>query len=326
MTADRSLTRLHCATLHSSGLNPDTLRYFFAVADNGSFTRAAGTLGVDVASVSRKVKALEESLGARLFERNRDNVQLTPPGTILYRRSRKFLVASQRTINAIRAASAETPPVIRIAYVSSAVLSGRLQSLTIGFSKLYSQVRFEVSEERMDQIPELVDTGSVDVGVVRLAEVPRGNLRSVRLCDDRFCVALPSDHALAKRNDISARDLRNEHFVLPEQESGTFELGRVGGFKPACLSQPGSLLAVLAEVALAKGVSIVPETVIQCLAVPGVVYKPLREDIPASALFALFRPSRNSPHAAVFYDHACGRLPRRATASSIVPPRTKGIS
>lgn len=304
MTNDHSLTRLHCASLQSSGLTPDSLRYFFAVADNASFTRAAETLGVEVACVSRKVKGLEERLGVRLFERNHGKVEMTHPGRILYTRSREFLVSSQRTINAVRAASAATPSVIRIAYVSSAVLSGQLQSMTTGFTRLHSQIRFTVSEEKMDRIPELVDTGCVDVGIVRLPVAPAGKLRSVQLCDDRFCVALPRNHALGTREAISALELGGEQFVLPEQISGTHELGRIGGFEPDCVSQPGSLLSVLTEVALGKGVAIVPETVVQALSVPGVIYRPLREEIAVSGLFALFRRRQNARHIDSFHDYA----------------------
>src|SRR5262245_36937744 len=69
------------------------LRYFVGVAEAESFSRAAARLHVTQPALSRQIRALEDELGVRLFDRSTRRVRLTPEGEEVLRRSRDTLVA-----------------------------------------------------------------------------------------------------------------------------------------------------------------------------------------------------------------------------------------
>ena len=79
----------------SAGLNWDDLRFFLAVAEAGSLSAASSVLKVNTTTVLRRVASLEDSLGARLFDRSRSGYRLTPRGERL-QRARHLLVSRRR--------------------------------------------------------------------------------------------------------------------------------------------------------------------------------------------------------------------------------------
>lgn len=287
------LDRKICSNLNASGLSADTLRHFLAVAETQSFSMAAESLGLEVASVSRKIKNLEERLGVRLFDRMPGKNTLTLPGVTLLERSRVFLSFSQKTINEIRNLETSVPPIVRIAYVSSAVLSGQMCALKSKILEINRYVEFDCIEHRMDRIPKLVRSDCVDFGLVRATHEEFSDLNAIRLTEEHFCIAMRNDHRLVKREMIAAKDLALDHFILPEQSSGTLELAEHGGFEPNCVSQPGSLLSVLSEVGLGHGIAVVPSVVMNSLSIPNVIYRPIKEELSTSGLTAVFRRQRN---------------------------------
>jgi len=81
------------------------LRYFVAVAEAGSLTRAAGELHIAQQSLSEQIRALEAQLGAPLFERSSRGVNLTDVGTVLLREARPLLAQAERTLETTRRAA-----------------------------------------------------------------------------------------------------------------------------------------------------------------------------------------------------------------------------
>ena len=77
--------------------------------------------------------------------------------------------------------------------------------------------------------------------------------------------------------------------IVPEQEDGTLEVARRGGFAPQIASRPGSLVAVLAQVSLGAGCAIVPQAVMAGIKLPGVCYRELAGPLIASEIAVAFR-------------------------------------
>src|ERR1700721_1852231 len=99
-------------------------------------------------------------------------------------------------------------------------------------------------------------------------------LRAHAVLKDQFCVALPADHpASAREASLHAADLAHEHFIAPEQQAGTHEVGRRGRFVPDIIATPGGLVAVLVQVSLGAGIAVVPSVVTAALRIPNVVFR-----------------------------------------------------
>ncbi len=89
--------------------------------------------------------------------------------------------------------------------------------------------------------------------------------------------------------------LAQEAFISPEQQAGTYEVARRGQFTPHIVSSPGSLLAVLTQVSVGTGVSVIPSIVRNVVHLPGVVYRPIAEEPVFSEVAAVFRAEDPAP-------------------------------
>ncbi len=125
--------------------------------------------------------------------------------------------------------------------------------------------------------------------------LPRG-LRTHIMVRDQFCVAYPGDHPQAvATGPARPHVLAGSAFTTPEQEAGTREVARRGNFTPNIISAPGSLPAVLTQVSLGAGISIVPSVLTTIVHMPNVVFRPLAGDPIPSEVAAIFRANEASP-------------------------------
>jgi hypothetical protein len=133
---------------------------------------------------------------------------------------------------------------------------------------------------------------------------PADEVQTSTVHRDRFVLALPEDCALAASAEIRPVQLRDQHFVLPEQEAGTFEVARRGRFAPLLGPRPGTLAAVLACVSLGGNVAVVPHSLADCIALPGVVYRSIAGKPIASEIALTFRKFERAPAVRAFLDFA----------------------
>ncbi|MFI9559191.1 LysR family transcriptional regulator [Nonomuraea endophytica] len=187
------------------------LRYFVAVAEELSFTRAAGErLYISQPSLSRQIRQLESSLRTRLFDRDRRTVALTPAGAELLPRARQIIEQWEQAQRAVADVSRD--------------------SLTVGFQTRIARGIIAAAAERLPghnlrfrQIswgdPSVGLAGrQVDVAVAWLP-VPSGISWEVVSTEDRW-VALPARHRLAGRATVTLAELADEPFVALPASAG----------------------------------------------------------------------------------------------------------
>jgi DNA-binding transcriptional LysR family regulator len=185
---------------------------------------------------------------------------------------------------------------VEIGYVGSAAYAGVLQRLTNRFRVAWPDVEINAREFPMGELPELVANGQVDIGFVRMPMRLPKSLRNQVVLQDRFCLALSIHHPEAGLPEaISPRLLGGECFIAPEQQFGTYEVARRGSFTPRIVSTPGGLLAVLTEVSLGMGVSIIPGIVENVVRMPDVAFRPIAGEPIISEIAAIYRASEESP-------------------------------
>lgn len=182
------------------------LRYFLALAREGSISKAAQTLYITQPTLSRQLSELEEELGAQLFVRGRKRAELTEEGQILRRRAEELLELEEKTEREIRGAGEGVSGVISVGAAEAA--AAELLPAAIGsFRKKYPAVSFELYSDIADHIKERLDRGLVDVGLL----VEPGNLEKydyLRLnVEDRCGILMSSSSPLAEKEFVTVRDL-----------------------------------------------------------------------------------------------------------------------
>ncbi|CNK39305.1 putative transcriptional regulator [Yersinia intermedia] len=272
------------------------LRSFITVAENLHFSRSAEQLGVSAPTLTAQIQEVERMLQARLFNRTKRTVHLTPAGEIFLTEARATLEQLERAINVGRRAGRGQVGRVEIGYVGSAAFFGVLQEQVQRFRNKWPDVMLNTKELPTEQIMPLLEEGRIDLAFVRTPVHLPLSVSSHVMARDRFCVALPADHALSKMStDILPRALSNESFVIPEQGLGLREVARRGKFDPHIVSSPGTLVAVLTQVALGMGVAIIPSVLINTIQLPNVVFREIAGPAIVSEVAALFRQHERLP-------------------------------
>ena len=240
------------------------LRYFCAVAETGSFSRAAEQSHVAQPSLSQQIIKLEEELGARLFDRLGRSVRLTELG-------KTFLPRARAVLRELEAAKGDV--VERKEFIGGPVTVGVIPTIgpyflpriLTSFSLKFPQVRTTVVEEITPILLDRLRAGTIDVAVLALPS--RGHeFETSPLLTERLFAALPKKHRLAKRNTLSLKDLRSEPFLLL-RDGHCFRDTAVAAcdrarLHPQIVFESGQFSSLLSMVGAGMGVSIVPEMAI----------------------------------------------------------------
>ncbi|WP_244198812.1 LysR family transcriptional regulator [Janthinobacterium svalbardensis] len=279
------------------------LRHFrcvLAVAHSLHFSRAAAELGISPPALTKQVQETEQLLGTRLFQRSKRAVSLTAAGELFVIEATRALGQLAQAQDVARRAGRGELGRLEIGYVASAAYSGVLQDQFSRFRASHPGIHISAREYAMDALPGLLDQGRVDLAFVRPPlHLPDG-LDSVVLLRDRFVLAVQADSPLARLGVIGPAALAQQAFIVPEQELGTLEVSRRGGFAAQVVSRPGSLVAVLTEVSLGVGCAIVPHSVMASVQLPGVVFRELAAPQISSEIAVAFRRHEQAPAARAF--------------------------
>jgi DNA-binding transcriptional LysR family regulator len=197
-------------------LEPNALSAFIAVAELGHFVRAADRLAIAQSVVSKRLKRLEDQLGARLIERGKRNrVALTRAGELFLPEARTALAAIERAEQLGRNfARGEAGPV-RFGYVFSAIMTGVLPQMIRMLRTDFPELQVEpIAMETPEQLAAIKD-GRIDFGLVRPRPTyPEGIAATVVHSED-LIVALSTDHPLARRETVRARDIASQPLIVP---------------------------------------------------------------------------------------------------------------
>jgi DNA-binding transcriptional LysR family regulator len=192
------------------------LRYFLAVADELHFTRAAQRLFVSQPALSKQIRGLELHLRASLFVRGAGGVALTSAGRVLVPHARAVVATWDAGQSAVaEAVAAETR--VLVLGLSISVGRGLLPAVTESFLERHPDWRLELRQSRFSDPTVGLADGSSDVGFCWLPLPAGAPLRSCVLFTEARHVALPTDHRLAVRDEVTMDDLLDEPFLaLPE--------------------------------------------------------------------------------------------------------------
>ena len=283
------------------------LRSVLAVAKHLHFARAADELGIAPPSLTRQVQQTERLLGFRIFYRTKRSVALTGAGEVWLKEATAALASLERAHELGQLAERGELGRIQVGYVASAAFTGVMQRTVIAFREQRPHVDVQAAEIPMEEIPAMLADGRLDVAYVRPPMSYPDGVQAITVHQDDFVIAMPERSPLAAYASIKASQLRHATFALPEQEFGTYEVARRGRFQPLIGQRPARLAAVIACVSLGGMVGVVPRSVCDCIAIPGVVYRPLAGKPVRSEIALAFRRYERSQAVRAFLRYARGR-------------------
>ena len=258
-------------------LNLRDIRALVAVAEAGSFTRAAERLHLSQPALTVQIRRLEEAVGARLFDRNSRNVALTPTGRELLPLLRKALRDMESVLRDARALGEGESGTIRIACLPTFAASV-LPELIIGMKREVPRVAFQIRDVVASTVNALVRTEEADIGLTG-GEVFDPMLEVLHAGVDRLVAVCPRAHPLAKKRRVVLDDLVRSPLVLTAP--GTSVRAVVDAALSASREsldiacEPTYMMTAVAMVRGGLGVTILPETAREVRAEPGLVVKPI---------------------------------------------------
>ncbi|WP_457931571.1 LysR substrate-binding domain-containing protein [Pseudomonas aeruginosa] len=284
------------------------LRYFIAVAEELHFGRAAERLGISQPPLSQQIQALEEEIGARLFERTNRRVELTDAGRLFLDESRQVLVQVDKAVLLARRAHLGELGELKIGFTSSAPFTSTIPSSIHAFRKAYPDVHLDLQEMSSRQVLKALLEESLQVGVIRPLALPDA-VHWVELFREPLVAVLRADHPLAacSEDGLAIAALAEEPFVFFPRSYGTglydqvIALTRQAGFSPRIAQEASEAMTIIGLVSAGLGVSILPAS-FRRTRVDGVVYRTLSDPEATTAVWLVRRQNEGSPLALSFID------------------------
>ncbi len=243
------------------------LRYFQAIAEELSYSRAAERLRIAQPALSRAVQEIEAELGGPVLDRNRRRVSLTPAGHVLLRETAIILERWEEAMRRVKRTAAGEEGELRLGYIGPPTkpFMGRLLA---EYRLRYPRVAIHLEERTPERVWEMLARGRLSAAFTRpVSAAPASGLRTLLLRKERFGAVLPLTHPLAERKSLPWKALAGEPLiVLARREGvgshdGVLAACRQAGFAPRLAYTPSLIGTVLSYVEAGAGVGIVPESV-----------------------------------------------------------------
>jgi DNA-binding transcriptional LysR family regulator len=268
------------------------LRHFVAVAERLHFGRAAAALHISQPPLSRSIRDLETRVGAILLARTRRRVELTPEGARFLEEAKRVLQQLDHAVLEVGRMAAGNSGRLRLGFVSLAdysVLPGLLKAYKAAHPGVALALREMLSPEQAAALA----AGELDFGL--LLPPVTGELEHVVVQRERFLLALPSRHRLARaRGRLAVRELAGESFVMvprdiaPGLHDIVTGLAARAGFAPRVAQEAIQMQTVVSLVSSGLGVALVPASLAN-LGRRGVTYRDIADPHPRLDLWLAWR-------------------------------------
>jgi DNA-binding transcriptional LysR family regulator len=243
-------------------INFRQLEVFRAVAETNSFTRASHVLFISQSTVSQHILALEQSLGIKLFNRNRRTVSLTAAGGNLLEHGRQVFQMLEEA--EIAARTVNDPYRGKLAFgCASTTLLYQLPDILVEYSRRYPNVELKITGGAIQDVAAQMWSGTLDLALV-VPPLSSVALERIVLFEESFVFVLPTHHPTSRKPTVHAADLASDRFILPRPGQNTRKLIDRFLFRervtPRVAIELAETEAIKAMVARGLGVSILPES------------------------------------------------------------------
>jgi DNA-binding transcriptional LysR family regulator len=284
------------------------LRYFIAVAEELHFGRAAQLLGISQPPLSQQIQALEQELGARLFERTNRRVALSEAGRLFLDEARLVLAQVDKASDVARRAQLGELGELKIGFTTSAPFTSSIPQAIFAFRQKFPAVHLALHEMTSKEVAAGLEDESIQVGIMRPLALP-DSLLVVELLREPLVAIINADHPLAQGSEqgLYLSELAAEPFVFFPRTYGSglyaqlMDLARAAGFSPLMTQEAGEAMTIIGLVAAGLGVTVLPASY-RRMRIDGVVYRNLLDPDATSAVWLVQRKDQQSPMARAFVE------------------------
>lgn len=281
------------------------LRYFVAVVEEQSFTKAAEKLFIAQPPLSRQIQNLEQELDIQLFERGSRPLKTTEAGQFFYQHAVKLL-SNAEEIKSMTKRIGITDRTITIGFVGS-LLFGLLSRILFLFKQQHPHLKIEMMEMNTHEQIQALKEGRIDVGFGRL-RISDPAVKRVLLREERLMVAAHSSHSMAQRVEgLNLSELVDQQlFLYPNSGKANFatqvcSIFSEYGLEPKNIRIVRELQLALGFVAAGEGICIVPESA-QNIKLAHLNFIPLLDEFAVSPVFMAIRNMDESEYIRYLFD------------------------
>ena len=301
------------------------MRAFVALAETRSFTRAAAACHLSQPAFSALVRQLEETVGARLFDRSTRHVQPSAEGREFEAAARRVLAEFDAAVGGVRARALSERGRVSIALLPS-LAAGWLPEVLAGFRARHPGIELQVADVLSEPCIERVKSGQADFALAA-TRVDTPELQAEWFCSDDFHLVCRRDHPLAKRRNPQPGDLAAYPFVHLSRRSSVRQYVEAATHPhplPALL-EVDQLATVAGMVRAGIGISVVPALTLYQFQASELVARPIHWPGLRRSIYLVTRRDCALSFAATdFRDWMLGRKPlgmasknRRAVAAKV---------
>ncbi|MGE9268758.1 MAG: LysR family transcriptional regulator, partial [Verrucomicrobiales bacterium] len=185
------------------------LRYFLEVVDDGTITGAARKLHLTQPALSRQIRAFEDEVGWRLFERGARSLDLTREGRVVAEEGEALLAEVERAEKRMR--QRIEGAALRIGY-SPSLAGGLITQALSCFQQRHEQARIELHDLSSEEMCAGLRRGELDLVVT--VRQPGSEFTWRKLVEKAWRVAVPERHPLQSREELRAEDLDGERLLI----------------------------------------------------------------------------------------------------------------
>lgn len=278
-------------------MNFKHLQAFVEVANTGHFGRASENLGMTQSGLSQMIKALEKSVGAKLFARTTRAIALTDVGRSFYENAVELIQAHHLAEERIASVLSGDHGTVRLGFIASAAL-GIIPRLIIGVRKKAPRISIVLQELTSSKQLTLLREGHLDIGLIREVDQSPGLVISP-IIREPLLLAIPRKHHLSGRKSVRMGELRDELFIsFPQTQisylhSKVLSLCKAEGFTPHVIQEAIQFSTILGLVSSGIGIAIVPKSV-TAIHLPNLRFVQLSGSEISSTIYIARRPELKS--------------------------------
>jgi DNA-binding transcriptional LysR family regulator len=267
------------------------LQAFLAVAERGSFHRAAAFLGVTQTALSHRIRKFEDNLGAKVLLRTTRQVSLTPTGLSLLPKARQLVDDALTVFGELTAQASARQERIAIGCLPTLTMHF-LPDVVAAFHDAYPAINLRVFDNSASEIAERVQKGEAEFGITILA-ANRWDLEARIVGKEPYVLICPADHALAKHKTVSWRELAGAPMIRIATQTGNRILidDALGSRRESLrwIYEVQHVASAVALVAAGAGLTVVPRVAIDVVKSTGLTAVRLRDPAVTRTLVAVTR-------------------------------------
>lgn len=283
------------------------LRYFIAVTQEGTITRAAEKLCIAQPHLSRQMQKLEEELGVSLFLRGKRHIRLTEEGMYLKQQAKDILFMLEQTEMQLLQLKNDTIGTVTVGVTESSGMSVLSEVIT-PFQEQYPNMKFNIWCGNGDEIRDKLDKGLVDLGIVREPlNVEKYECEIYKAEAWGTLLSVKNPLASKRKDSIELEDLSGQPLIVPSRASLQDEIvswfhEHALGFRITCMYN--ILSSVIPLVANNAGIAICPESAVFFSKNQDLIYRRITNpEHLSNILFIRNRDYRMSAAAGCFWDY-----------------------